>query len=348
MNNFDTNDVYKMIENDEDIRKIEMCLFEYFINSSMFDPELQFMNSLLKEKGIKTDKIFLSLLYQMFSIKAIKDKYNQFYPEIDAKIVNDSIERAIFCYDKIIKKTNLLAKELNLKSSLDVSLLFTYMLYNGIFSYNSRHFYSENDKLKIPGHFSFDIFHGSGVCLNYSDMLSDILIDAGYDASIINNKVCENIKYDYIPNIKREIRKTSFLNKMFSFVSIPLSNKIGNHSCTLIFEEDKPYVFDPTNVTIFECLNQDEAINSIGKGRIRLMPYISTFLGNNDINFHTIKKFCLVDNYISPYNKDDFIFSIENVRRIIENEEVLFNDFHDDILNDVNVIVEKTKLLQKK
>ena len=53
-------------------------------------------------------------------------------------------------------------------------MLFYLLLVAGRFSINGKHEYDTKNKLNIDGHYYLDIFHGHGVCINYSDMLRDL------------------------------------------------------------------------------------------------------------------------------------------------------------------------------
>lgn len=200
----------------------------------------------------------------------------------------------------------------------------------------------------LPGHFAFDIFNGGGVCLNYSDMLTDILIVARYEEATILNKMNDSVKVNYRPELKREVSKVKFYSKIVFFLIKPLSNKIGNHACTLICDAGKKhYIYDATNLTIFECLNNKEAICKIGSGTITLKPYLRTFFISNDANYNTLKKLCLTDKFIFPYSRKDFIYAWEEDIETFGANKSLIDDYHEDVYGDIKTIADNSRVLGK-
>lgn len=153
-------------------------------------------------------------------------------------------------YSKILNKFKVLVQELKLNNSLEISILYTYLMWNGYFSKDNKLFYKTQDRAIIQNNFSYDIMCGGAVCLNFSDMLKDILNECGYSSSILLNRLIKerDLKKDYIPLIERNIAKTKFNFNLLSVLVSPLTKKIGNHAFNLIEENGQLYIYDPTNL----------------------------------------------------------------------------------------------------
>lgn len=320
-----------------DKRKLEFYIFEELMKRDFSSSEVRKIINLIPDEVLKDvkDTLFIIPFYKMLS-QICNDDTNILYL------------RAIARYGQIVKKVNLLAKELKLTNSLEVSLLFSYLLYNGYFSITSEHKYKVENRIVIPGCYSLDIFHGGGVCLNYSDMLTDILVDAGYSATIMVNIVDKSTKCDYIPRIERKHVEPKFYSKISRLLSLPISRKFGDHAVTLIIDNGQPYIYCPTNLTMFECADYKEAVHTLGEGKLTLKPYVSSFFATNDANFKALKTLCLTDDYTSPYNKKDFIFTSEQSVELFDLNKNLMHDFHEDSLEDITTIVEDTITKKKR
>lgn len=72
-------------------------------------------------------------------------------------------------YRKILENYKKLAEELKVNDSLNLSHLFSYLLWNGHFLVTKEHHYNLYNRLMISGKYSLDVIKGSGVCL---DMLN--------------------------------------------------------------------------------------------------------------------------------------------------------------------------------
>ena len=90
-------------------------------------------------------------------------------------------------YNELLSKMSSLSKELNFQNSLELNILFSYLLWNGYLSKDKEYKFSSNDKKNIPGLFFSDIMDGRGVCLNNTEMLKDFLVFNGYSSAIVQN-----------------------------------------------------------------------------------------------------------------------------------------------------------------
>ena len=74
-------------------------------------------------------------------------------------------------YSSLLDKTKKLALELGLTNSLEISNLFSYLLWNGYFSKTKQNRYQQLGRKNISGLFYADIMDGIGVCLNHAYVL---------------------------------------------------------------------------------------------------------------------------------------------------------------------------------
>ena len=253
----------------------------------------------------------------------------------------DELLREISCsYEKIIKEINVLYKNLNLDNSIGKGLLFSYLLYNGYFSYNHKHTYSQKNIMDIRNSYSYDIFLGKGVCRHYSNMLNDIL---NYNSI---NSYCllvhiSNLKYLYQININiDEDKKSYFYRALKDFLNI--INNRPNHLCNLIIENGNCFIYDATNMTVFELIDNKIAIHTMGNGRMKL------FLEHEDNKFYNKHLIEFEDYVILDSDKLFNMFLRESFRLkeiVVEGSNIL-EDFHNDILSDINNI--KAKVLEMK
>ena len=344
MERINKNQILDLLENEKNQRALEFYLFDYFVgyyealNKKEIDErdKDEVVQSFIDNFGNSCAGIrLMASLYESYRRNVIP-KYDELYKESEA------------AYSEIIKKFNNLCCELKLSNSLEKSLLFTYLLYGGYFSVDGKHEYKIENRLTIPGFYSFDVFLGGGVCLNYSDMLTDILSSDGYSAATIINDSLGVSKRFYSPDIERNIAKPKLSSRMFQFLIKGISKKTGNHACTLIMEDDKPYIYDPTNLTMFECVNNKVADSSVLVGNIKLKPYFSFVLGDSNTNYETIKNLCLRSDYTSPYDRKSFIFTSEECVEKFNSSKSIFSDYHDDVMPEIIDIVEDVKVKNKK
>lgn len=329
--NYEKEIIKKIFEVCTDIEEIKYYLFIYLKNYNLTNNDItDILNLIPKEsKYFEVRKAIISSIFYRSNFKDFLRK---------KEIMKESYES----YDNIIDSFINLANELNIKNSLELSLLFSYTLYNGYFSFNRKHFYKIENRLSISNFYAADIFNGGGVCLNYSDMLTDILNKKGYDAAIITNKI-NKVKRGYTPNIEMNVIKPKLSTKIISLMLNPISNLVGNHACTLIIDKDNPYIYDPTNLTMFNCENSKKATHELGEGSIKLTPYFSLIIATNNQNINAFDKLCLCKNYNNPYSRKDFIITAECNYEKYNNNPNIFSDFSDSIMPNINNILMKVK-----
>lgn len=328
--------VYKMIAESDDKKSLKLFLSKYFSQQSIIDMNYNSdIIDLLFAKGM-SDVANTVRLTPFFGLYANQNFEEDYYMSAKRN------------YDKVIEKYNHLAKELNLNNSLELSILFSYMLYNGYFSITGVHNYQIDGRSNILTSLSFDVFHGRGTCINYSEMLTDIITSNGYDAATVVNHLDSKMESRYIPDIERGKAPSKLSIRSLKRFIESFDKKAENHACTLIMEKDKPYVFDSTNLTMFECMDNRWASNSLGAGKMKLNPYISYRLAKSASNYNAIEKLCLTSDYTSPYTGRDFIFNFENCVHYFNENQRIFTDFHEDIMGNITEIVKDTERAKSK
>lgn len=250
-------------------------------------------------------------------------------------------------YRNILRNYFYLSYELRLKTPLELSIFLTYLLWNGYFSLNNNHTYKLRDRKLINGLFSFDVINGGGVCLSYANLLKDFLLTANIDSSLLLVKANpKKIQLDSCINIKRNISVSKKeLNHLNLISNLPIN--FGNHAVTLILENEKLYIYDPTTLSLFNIKNLKKASIVNGIGEIDIKPIYSLILSpdsdpkslfnllNNDIHYNKL------------YQKNDFVNIASSVVYKLEQNKQLIIDYylnnHDSINNIVNFLERKEK-----
>lgn len=254
---------------------------------------------------------------------------------------------SLVSYNKILENYKLLADELKLNNSLELSHLFTYMLWNGYYSVTKHHAYKLQERLMLPGMYSFDVMKGKGVCLAYAELLHNYLTACDKTSALLNCKVPTGknkiVRY-YTPNINRNIENnyiSKLLNKSTMFLLKGLVKKTGNHAVTLIEDNNKIYIYDPTNLYSLNVIDKDTASVINGKGYFDIKPFTSLlFTANSDPNCLFEK--LLNGNIKQAYTNNDIKISFEKVLEVINNNLSLLDDAYDNIHSELEFIDNQT------
>ena len=121
----------------------------------------------------------------------------------------------------------------------------------------------------------------------------------------------------------------------------------ANHSVNLIIEDDKPYVFDSTNLAIYSCRDNKYAslIDGGGTRDLILYPYLSgLFFSHKEDTLGLVKDFCLRKDYSCGYSVVDFSDAIKKSKNYVNDNYSLIRDFRSDIMVDILDITNKTKV----
>lgn len=304
---------------------IEICKLEN--KPENYEDELL---CLIKNAGIGYLKPLL-----LYSAYISESEYQKVYKE------------SLIHYNKVLENYKDLAQELKISSSLDLSNILTYMLWNGYFSVNKQHTYNLQERLLLPGMNSFDVIKGKGVCLAYSELLNDYLSICEKESSTLICKIPEkkkDISYDYRPEIERNIKINISSRILSKFVPIFLSwliNKFGNHAITLIRENKNTYAYDPTNFYVLSIKDFSTACIINGKGEFKINP-LMTLITNPHTDTNHIYEDILSNDFETTLTRKDFIFSFENIMEQINSNISLLDDAYDNIHKDLEYIDKQT------
>lgn len=333
--------LYKKIIEIEKELELKTTISE-LINATYFEKSLinTINNSDLEELIIKSSnlkKTFFAKLLLQGSCKMEKEISNK-YPEL------------IKSYNNILNNYKQLASDLKFDSALELSNLLTYMLWNGYYSVNKVHNYKIKDRINLSGLYSLDVIKGSGVCLAYADLLQDYLNTCGKTANIINciaNK--KNFHCNYVPEIERHLEKKNIdnvKNLVFMTIAKPLVKFYGNHAITLIEENDKLFLYDPTNLLVLNIKNKNKANIINGSGTFILKPYSSLIVHPDISNIKLFEK--IVDcNIKQAYSRKEIIYSFEDTLERIHDNIKLLDDSYDNIYHELKFINKKIKIMNK-
>lgn len=308
-------DLNKLIDtiNNESNKDSEYFLFEYLLKNDISKEEEKYILSHLDFKK----KMFFVFAKKYFDGLDCKKSYEVVtYRDLSIDVLYDDFFTS---YNRFLKKINKLGQELGCNNSLDYSVLFYVLLVSGRFSINGKHEYDTKNKLNIDGHYYLDIFQGHGVCINYSDMLRDLLNVSGYQSL---NMLCYSDDYN------------SFASR-------------ANHSVNLIVEDNSPYLFDSTNFAIYGCRDNKHAslIDGVASHNLILYPYLSgIFFSHKADTLGILKDFCLRKDYDCSYTSKDLTVAVKKCDNYVHSNHSLISDFRSDIMSDILDIAYKTKV----
>ena len=106
-------------------------------------------------------------------------------------------------YLSVLRNYKDLADELLLFNPIELSILFSYLLWEGYFSKDKHNIYKNENFLLLSHMYPYTIMDGWGVCLNHSIMLADYLNLCGIDATPLKTGI-KRCKFNptYIPSSK--------------------------------------------------------------------------------------------------------------------------------------------------
>lgn len=278
----------------------------------------------------KKDNSFDDL--RMYILAGALIKANALVEDMCAK----SIE-SVKSYEKILNNTISLAQELDFDTSLEISILYSYLLWNGYYSVTGKHIYDIRNHSVIYPFSSFDIMFGKGVCFNYSQMLADLLNKSNYSSALLVNEFGNDIKKSYIPDIETHENKPNILQKIGDVLCSKTISRIGNHAFVLITSNHWKYIFDPTNLMVFKIDNRNYASNIVGSGTVELKTMLSYFY-NHDSSALTLDLLYLDDEFICPYDRSDIVFGFEEKVAFLKERKKELDDFHLECMPDIQNI----------
>lgn len=243
----------------------------------------------------------------------------------------------LFDYKRILEKTNILAQELKLTNSLEYSILFTYLIHKGYFSKHKTLNLQSNGRKNIPGLYQMDIMAGKGVCLNFSEMLKDLLNTSGFNSATImsSNRYKDPLLRTILPEKNR-----------------------ATHATNLILENDKMYIYDSINECIFklENVNNAKIITGVDNYKYRyiflykyqLYIYKSYFINYNPKEIGVLDILLRGKDFDFPYNKEDYKETRENCIELFKQNRQLISDYHDSTRENICTIANRLELIPER
>lgn len=328
----------------EQNKKIEE-LKEMSVEERQFAIFKMFYNGLSTQNGNLLTAATKKYPFTFLKLNTIMDKANQACRcrEISEYNRYKICAEIMMQYKSLLEKISILAKELNINNSLELSILFSYLLWNGYLSKEKDYTFQAYNRKTILGLLFIDIIDGIGVCLNHAEMLKDILNYCGYKSSIIINHFDYYTKVEYKLDIKRNGIKDS--NNIIKEI---LNKQKANHAFNLIEENDNLYIYDSTNLLIYNIVSSDCANLTLGKGENKLFPYQSYGLCVSEEEVRLLDKLHKDDSLPSQYTKEDFISTGEVNIEIIKNSTSLLEDFYTEVHPNITAISEETEKIKVK
>lgn len=118
-------------------------------------------------------------------------------------------------------------------------------------------------------------------------------------------------------------------------------NNFGNHAVTLIEEDNKLFVYDPTNLFVLNVKNDNEASIINGKGVFEMKPFASLMISPYSDPNQLFEKL-LSDNIEPAYTRKEIIFGFENMVELLNSNISLLDDAYDNIHSELEIIDKQT------
>lgn len=161
--------------------------------------------------------------------------------------ITDEYKELKYLYENIIKNTSNFYNELEINDPISVFATYVYMYRKGYFSYNKQFLYS-NDMKDFSKLYGLDVVRGRGVCRSISSMLTDVYNDMGmtsYNLPVnVSKEQLKHLKEVEGPNLGKEDsgeKFAVFVEKITKIIPV------ANHMITMVQQNGKNYILDPTN-----------------------------------------------------------------------------------------------------
>lgn len=252
---------------------------------------------------------------------------------IGCNVDKDSRAEINMYYSSLLDKTKRLALELGLTNSLEISNLFSYLLWNGYFSKTKNNIWNPKKNKGIYNLYYTNIIDGNCSQTSNTEMLKDLLNSCDFAATSLSNTISNKTKFDIIYKvpIERQIASLSTSQKVKSLLFAPITKKIGNSSFVLIREEDKIYIYDPTMLSLFEASDSFNASLINGLGVTELHPYMSfLYLKDMPREIMAIDGLFELSDLSSPYSREVFMQTSDANIETFKKNTYLLDDFYAD------------------
>ncbi len=232
-------------------------------------------------------RIMIGQIEKMFNRNDKKYLKEEYQPSIE--IVRDR-------YNKVLAKTQELIFYMGLKTPLEISYLYNYLLHNGYLSATGN-IEVDMESLDIPGLEGAQVLTGKCCCRQTSIMLKNILEMKNQESYILG-------AYSEIVGSNR-IQKT-----------------IGNHIQTLVVQNKKAYVIDSLNNKTL-LYKEPGYIEDIQSKKKRKIKKISTAIYSGTYTAANIENIC--DNVSSKALKNIELSKKRVAKKIKANEALLIH-----------------------
>ena len=162
-------------------------------------------------------------------------------------------------YSEVLSRTADLVEECEFNDPIEVFAFFVYLYRNGYLSVD-REFVYDTKLIDFPNMQGIDVVRGKGVCRSISSMLSDLYYELGYDVTNLMVYATKDSVKKQIKLCDTPLRKSVESKKFVDFVvAITSKLELGNHQITMVNDNGKSYILDPTNDGILDY-NPDKKI----------------------------------------------------------------------------------------
>ena len=176
----------------------------------------------------------------------------RFAPYFDTNILdsylksNDNLYKELKSYYvNILKQIKLLAGELKITNSMELNVLFSYLLWYGFLSKDNKLVFDCENCICYKDIDGISIMTGKSKCVNNAEMLKDIQREMGYSSTTVQV---------YMPT-KKDSHEKNDIPRLEHIKKIIRGLKLGNHLCTIISDDYNIYIYDPTNNWFCNILN---------------------------------------------------------------------------------------------
>ena len=259
-----------------------------------------------------------------------------YYPEI------------LSSYDKVIENFSVLSQQFGLSDALETSILFSYLLWNGYFSYGRDLHYCGINNLNRFDFFGLEVMAGQGCCTHFSYLLKDFLDVCGYDSAVLLNYM-KRIDYSsiYLPDIDRKRiicgEKENIRDKFFRKISTKMS---GNHAFNLINDSGNLSIYDATNllyIPISDCVGY-KVNGQFAQGTLH--PDFSYIFNLEEGAIKTLDLFHNKERG-SYFDLKEYEMKSEKLLKMFRNNQDLLLDSYQASSNDITVVSDGIKKIKK-
>ena len=252
---------------------------------------------------------------------------------------DEPYEKAEEHYRLIIKNTVQLCLELKAFDMKSIYVTFAYLICSGRFSQEKKYYYDLYDRYYVYLNEAMTIMAGRGVCANDATMLYHLFEKAGIRANVIGGYLSDYFKKSYNPSIERDTKThnektTPIKNRINTWINYK-ANTGTNHACTLGMDDKEAYLFDATNLVIYNLKKIQMAKVISGRGYFKPTIKYNTSISITD----DLQRALEMES--NPNLDVEKLFK-KNIEHC-ENNIALIDDFYDENHHSINEIAKYVK-----